>query len=84
MRIHCFYCSKPVSTELPRDTVFRAIAACPECIEAGKDVEDDDTPDPVNQRIIELTDERNELYRQNAPLHGGRLDEIQEELKRLI
>jgi hypothetical protein len=41
MRIICFYCHKPVSTELPDNTIFRAIATCPECIESGKDKDDE-------------------------------------------
>lgn len=42
MRLFCWYCKKSVSTELPEDTVFRAVAICPECIERGvlKDEED--------------------------------------------
>lgn len=32
MRIFCFYCGKCVSTELPDDTIVRAINVCPECI----------------------------------------------------
>lgn len=32
MRLRCWYCHKPVSTELPDDFLFRAIAICPECI----------------------------------------------------
>lgn len=35
MRIHCFGCGKPVSSEVPDDTVLRATAECPECIEAN-------------------------------------------------
>lgn len=32
MRLRCWYCHKSVSTELPDDVLFRAIAACPECV----------------------------------------------------
>lgn len=32
MRLRCWYCHKAVSTELPDDMLFRAIAVCPECI----------------------------------------------------
>jgi hypothetical protein len=35
MRYHCYFCSKSVSSELPNDSVIRAILICPECIEAG-------------------------------------------------
>jgi hypothetical protein len=33
MRLWCWYCHKSVSSELADDTLFRAIAVCPECIE---------------------------------------------------
>lgn len=32
-RIGCSSCGKPVSTEVPEDTVVRAFIECPECIE---------------------------------------------------
>ena len=32
MRIQCWYCHKSVSSELPNESFFRAIAVCPECI----------------------------------------------------
>lgn len=34
MRIHCFTCKKPVTTEIPDDSIiFRGTAQCPECAE---------------------------------------------------
>jgi DNA-directed RNA polymerase subunit RPC12/RpoP len=33
MRYHCHFCGKSVTSELPDDTVIRAILVCPECIE---------------------------------------------------
>lgn len=36
MRINCYFCGKSVSTEVPDETVLRAVAVCPECIEAGR------------------------------------------------
>lgn len=36
MRLFCWVCGKSVSTEVPDDTVLRAICICPECIEAEK------------------------------------------------
>ena len=33
MRLRCFTCGKSVSTELPEETIFRAVATCCECIE---------------------------------------------------
>lgn len=32
MRIHCFCCGKSVSTEVPEETILRAVAYCPECL----------------------------------------------------
>ena len=36
MRLWCWFCHKSVSTELPSDTIVRAVCVCPECIEAKK------------------------------------------------
>lgn len=36
MRYHCHFCGKSVSSELPHDSVIRAILVCPECVEARK------------------------------------------------
>jgi hypothetical protein len=36
MRLHCYFCGKSVSTEVPDETVIRAALVCPECIESGK------------------------------------------------
>ena len=58
MRIRCYGCTKSVSSEVPEDTVLRAVAICPECIEAGwtpdspspffsdEDKVKDETPNP--------------------------------------
>jgi hypothetical protein len=32
MRLHCTECGKYVSTEVPEETVVRAILVCPKCI----------------------------------------------------
>lgn len=32
MRLRCYDCGKPVSTEVPDDTIIRATLHCPECI----------------------------------------------------
>jgi len=32
MRLFCWYCHESVSSELPDNAIFRAIAVCPECI----------------------------------------------------
>jgi DNA-directed RNA polymerase subunit RPC12/RpoP len=36
MRYYCFSCGKSVTSELPNDSVIRAMLTCPECIEAKK------------------------------------------------
>jgi len=36
MRLFCWTCAKSVSNDVPDDTVLRAVAICPECIEAKK------------------------------------------------
>ena len=32
MRLICFGCGKSVSTEVPADTIVRAVLVCPECV----------------------------------------------------
>jgi len=36
MRYVCYFCGKSVSTEMPYDSVIRALLVCPECIATGK------------------------------------------------
>lgn len=36
MRYICYTCKKSVSSELPNDSVIRAVLICPECIEKGE------------------------------------------------
>ena len=36
MRYYCYFCGKSVTSEVPDDTVIRAVLVCPECIEAGR------------------------------------------------
>lgn len=36
MRYTCYFCHKSVTSELPDDSVIRAVLVCPECIEAKK------------------------------------------------
>ena len=33
MRLYCFECGKPVTTDIPDNIIFRGIAQCPECID---------------------------------------------------
>ena len=40
MRLFCWYCHKSVSSELPNDALFRAVAVCPECIEKSSEAKD--------------------------------------------
>lgn len=37
MRLFCWYCHSSVTSELPEDSVFRAIAVCPECLEKSSE-----------------------------------------------
>ena len=42
MRIKCNLCSKPVSSEVPENTVMRAWVECPECgMRTGEEVYND-------------------------------------------
>ncbi len=50
MRYYCWACNKSVTSELPYDSVIRAVLFCPECIESGKHV-----------RIVETVDELEEI-----------------------
>jgi hypothetical protein len=36
LRLICWICHKSVSNEVSDETVFRAVAICPECIEADR------------------------------------------------
>jgi hypothetical protein len=36
MRYFCWCCHKSVTSELPEDSVIRALLVCPECIEANR------------------------------------------------
>lgn len=54
MRIYCWTCGKSVSSELPGDSVLRAVAVCPECIEARRIVFAEDIDNPLsNDRAIQ-------------------------------
>lgn len=44
MRYRCYFCTKSVTSELPDDTVIRALLICPECIAEGKVLLKDDNP----------------------------------------
>ena len=50
MRIYCYFCGKSVSSEVPDETILRAVAVCPECIEAQRIViPDAPTPHEVDE-----------------------------------
>jgi len=36
IRLHCYFCNKPVSSIVPSETIVRAAVICPECIEQGR------------------------------------------------
>jgi len=45
MRYHCYFCGKSVTSELPNDSIIRAVLICPECIEAKRVIIPDDDPE---------------------------------------
>ena len=47
MRGWCWFCEKSVTSELPDDTVIRALLVCPECIGAQRIVFPDDDDQEV-------------------------------------
>jgi hypothetical protein len=36
MRYRCWFCKKSVTSELPEESIIRAMLICPECIQAGR------------------------------------------------
>ena len=59
MQLLCWYCHTPVSNPLPEDTLFRAIAVCPECIAKSPEAEGHPLPDRSHESA--LTDRVREL-----------------------
>ena len=56
MRLHCYGCGKSVSNWIPDDTVMRAVAWCPGCIEAGRHLlEEDEKPQPLAARLEDFS-----------------------------
>jgi hypothetical protein len=49
MRYPCYFCGKSVSSELPDDSVIRAMLVCPECIEARRVIIPDTDVRPLRQ-----------------------------------
>ena len=49
MRYPCYFCGKSVTSELPHDSVIRALLVCPECMEKGEIVIVD--KEPVQRRF---------------------------------
>ena len=45
MKLFCIECGKPVSNELPEETIVRAVCICPECIEKQSAAEQPLAPD---------------------------------------
>lgn len=56
MRLQCWYCHQPVSTELPEDTVFRAIAVCPDCAGKSSDLDRAMTDDVICDILMRCGD----------------------------
>jgi hypothetical protein len=50
MRHHCYFCHKSVTSELPSDSVIRALLVCPECIEAKKIIIPEGADHEVSER----------------------------------
>jgi hypothetical protein len=79
MRLSCWYCHKPVSSELSGGIVFRAIAVCPECV-AGS-IESTNHPLNMEQlaakekEIAELKAENERLKWENKA-HSRRVYEL--------
>lgn len=46
MRYGCYHCGKSVTSELPDDSVIRAVLICPECIGRAEG----DTPETVAEK----------------------------------
>ncbi len=53
MKLHCWYCHKAVTTELPEKALFRAIAVCPECIKDSDEAQMHPLAADLNERITE-------------------------------
>jgi len=59
MRYHCYECEKSVTSELPDDSVIRALLICPECIEAGKIIfpekkcQESDDQQPIQMNLFD-------------------------------
>lgn len=47
MRYCCYFCWKSVTTELPADSVIRAVLVCPECVEKHLK---DEPPEPLESK----------------------------------
>lgn len=54
MKIKCNLCGRPVSTEIPDDTVVRAWIECPECVEDG--LAADEEEEKENLFVVRLYD----------------------------
>ena len=70
MRYRCNLCGKSVTSELPDDSIIRALLVCPECMEARRIVfPDDDDPDPeaIRRRAAEISAEM-EIRRRAAEI----------------
>lgn len=53
MRLYCYGCGKSVSTEVPDETILRAVAICPECVEQNFDVSEDGIPFGTLREAVE-------------------------------
>jgi hypothetical protein len=49
MRYGCHCCGKSVTSDLPDDSLIRAILVCPECLEEGRVTIPTDSPGAADQ-----------------------------------
>jgi hypothetical protein len=47
MRYYCHFCHKSVTSEVPDDTLVRAVLICSDCIEKGKIVFPEEKQEPI-------------------------------------
>lgn len=52
MRVRCFHCNVPISTEVPDGFVMRGVAECPECIEKAS--QKTHLPTDTEKRVIDM------------------------------
>jgi len=54
-RLQCYFCKKPVSSEIEDETIIRAVIVCPEC---------------AQQRVRGIKEEQRRVQRERAKQYG--------------